>query len=395
MNIRSHFTAVLGIAAALFVNVLLAVGLPVASADDATQSLGRCIDRLNKKHKLSIGYFGGLLTAEDGASALSNASWQALTTAWFKDQFPDASIKEIGAAIDGADSLLGAFRCQTDLIRQSPDLVFVEFAVNDTGGEELRVKRSLEGIVRQIWQANPWAEIVFIYTTTKAQSSAYANGGVPEAVGYHQAIARHYGIPEIDLGRALAERIDRGDGSWEMLTSDGVHPNDAGCAFYMTLLEDFLKSHRNDSDTPPLIVMPDPLTKDPFSGAHIEDATTLLAPGWQKEEKPLGDRFPHYLASSEPGTELVHHFSGTTIGLLWLIAPDSGDIEWSIDDGKPQRLSSWEPDAANSARANYVFLADNLPSGQHTLKIKVLGEKNSRSRGTWIRIGAFLVHCDC
>ena len=38
---------------------------------------------------------------------------------------------------------------------------------------------------------------------------AYAKGEIPKAVGYHQAIAQHYGIPEINVGRVLAEQIPR------------------------------------------------------------------------------------------------------------------------------------------------------------------------------------------
>ncbi len=77
------------------------------------------------------------------------------------------------------------------------------------------------------------------------------------------------------------------------------------------------------------------------------------------------------------------------------MAPDSGDIEWSIDDQPPQRLASWDKYALENARASYAILADDLTSGEHTLKIRVLAEKQEQSKGTWIRIGAFLVHCPC
>jgi lysophospholipase L1-like esterase len=359
------------------------------------QSVGRAIEKLKKDKKLRIGYFGGSITAGAGASDGSKTSWRALTTAWFKNQFPEASITEVNAAIGGTGSDLGAFRCPSDLLSKDPDLIFVEFAVNDGGSSELRVKRSMEGIVRQIWMFNPWAEIIFVYTTTKALSAPYSQGETPLAVGYHQAIARHYGIPEINVGQVLADRIARGDGSWETLTTDGVHPNDAGYALYTKTIQAFLESHRNDIAAQPVIALPDSLTKDPFSGAHLEDAATQSAPGWKKEEKSLAGHYPHYLASNDPGAALVYEFTGTTIGVFWLIAPDSGDIEWSIDGGKPKRLSSWDKYALRFARASYAILADDLPPGAHTLKITVLGEKNPQSQGGWIRIAAFLVHCAC
>lgn len=378
--------------AVVFVSVL---ALTYSDAAAAAETLGRAVAKAKKDKALKIGYFGGSITAGSGASNPAKTSWRALTTAWFQEHFPEAKITEINAAIGGTGSDLGAFRCETDLMKQEPDLVFVEFAVNDGSGQELRVKRSMEGIVRQILLSNPHADIVFVYTTTKVLAPPYARGEVPKAVQYDQAVARHYGIPEINVGRLMAERIAAGQGSWETLTTDGVHPSDAGYALYMEAIKAFLAAHVGDAAEPAVIDLPEPLTEDPLSGGHYEDATQVSAPGWRKEEKSLAGKYPHYISASEPGTELVHRFSGTTIGLFWLVAPDSGDIEWSIDDGPPQRRSSWDKYALKFSRANYTILADDLKHGEHTLKINVLGEKNEQSQGTWIRIGAFLVHCPC
>jgi hypothetical protein len=157
----------------------------------------------------------------------------------------------------------------------------------------------------------------------------------------------------------------------------------------------FLESHRSDAAPAPLIDLGDALTPDPLSGAFMQDAAMLHAPGWQKEDKSLAGQYPHYISADAPDTELEHKFTGTTVGIFWLIAPDSGDIEWSIDDGKPTRLSSWDKYALKFTRAGYTVLADNLPSGEHTLKIKVLGQSPAQSTGSWIRIGAILIHCPC
>lgn len=389
MTLRHLFT-IWFMAAAWF-----AVALPATLTASEPQTLGRAIEKLKKDKKLTIAYFGGSITAGAGASDASKTSWRALTTDWFKKNFPEAKVSEVNAAIGGTGSDLGAFRCQAHVTSKDPDLVFVEFAVNDDGRAEQRVKRSLEGIVRHIWISNPWAEIVLVYTTTKTLAPAYAKGEVPKAVGYHQAIAAHYSIPEINVGRDLAEQITRGEGTWESLTTDGVHPSDAGYAVYMKSIAGFLESHRNDTVSPPLIDLRDALTQDPLSGAFMQDAAMLSTPGWEKEEKSLAGQYPHYISASLPDTELVHKFTGTTVGVFWLIAPDSGDIEWSIDDGKPTRLSSWDKYALKFTRAGYAILADDLPSGEHTLKIKVLGESNAQSKGSWIRIGAILIHCPC
>jgi Glycosyl hydrolase family 3 C terminal domain. len=51
------------------------------------------------------------------------------------------------------------------LLAYHPDIVFVEFAVNDSVIPEERCLRAMEGLVRKILKANPLTEIIFIYTT--------------------------------------------------------------------------------------------------------------------------------------------------------------------------------------------------------------------------------------
>ncbi len=375
---------------------LFALAQTAASQESATArqtgGLGRSLAKLKADKALAIGYFGGSITAGAGASNAAKTSWRALTTAWFKEHFPEANITEINAAIGGTGSDLGAFRCQQDLLDKHPDLVFVEFAVNDGGGPEQRIKRSMEGIVRQIWRANPSTDIIFLYTTTRALAPPYDKGELPKAVTYDHAVAAHYGISEINVGKTLVDRLAAGAGTWETLTTDGVHPSDVGYAVCMETIKVFLESHLADALAPPVTMLPEPLTKDPLEHGHFVDAASLQVPGWTTENKSLAGRYPHYIATDKPGTELVARFSGTAVGVFWLIAPDSGDIEWSIDGGKPARRSSWDKYALRYSRPNYAILADDLSPGEHTLKITVLAEKNEQSKGTWIRIGALLVN---
>jgi hypothetical protein len=73
--------------------------------------------------ELKIGYLGGSITAQNG--------WRVQTLAHFKKANPHAAFTEINAAIGGTGSDLGVFRVQQDVLSKGPDLLFVEFAVND------------------------------------------------------------------------------------------------------------------------------------------------------------------------------------------------------------------------------------------------------------------------
>jgi lysophospholipase L1-like esterase len=377
------YTAILSSAFCLLLTVPLHAQTPA-------RGLGNTFAKLAKEKTLTVGYFGGSITEGAGASR-PEKTWRALTTAWFREQFPQARIVEVNAAIGGTGSHLGAFRCQEDLLCKKPDLVFLEYAVNDSGGPETTVLRAMEGIVRQIWKANPRADIVFVYTTTKSLADAYERGETPNAVLWDQRVADRYGIPAVNVGRALWQAIHGGKGTWETLTVDTVHPNDAGYAIYAEVMRAFLESRRNDKPARPMRRLPAPLTPDPLENGRLADAWTVDAPGWTKENESLAGRYPHRIACDKPGTELVYRFKGTAVGLYWIMGPDSGDVEWAVDGSPPRRVSSWDIFALHYARANAVVLTDTLPPGEHTLRLKILPDKNPQSTGTAIRIGAFLV----
>jgi hypothetical protein len=105
---------------------------------------------------LRVAYLGGSITAQPG--------WRVFSLKWMEKRFPRANFREINAAVGGTGSDFGVFRLEDDVLKFHPDLVMVEFAVNDDGAAEDKVIRSMEGIVRRIWQQDPRTDICFVYT---------------------------------------------------------------------------------------------------------------------------------------------------------------------------------------------------------------------------------------
>ncbi len=347
---------------------------------------------LRETGKLTVGYLGGSITAGSGASKPEETSYRARTTRWLREQFPQAEIKEINAALGGTGSDLGVFRTPRDLLAGKPDLVFVEFAVNDNPGNESRVLRSMEGIVRQILRANPASDIVFLYTIQKTTMAAiYDRGELPPTVRMHQKIAAAYGIPALNIGKTLWERARAGT-AWETLLPDNVHPSDVGYAIYIEQIRAFLEAHRADAAVGSRGALPAPVTAGPLEEAHLVDVTDLPAEGWSRTDEAARKYFPHSIATSTPGATFDYAFEGTAIGLFWVIAPDSGDLEWSIDGAPAKRASSWDSYALRFSRKNYTILADSLPPGAHKLTLRVLAEHHAQSQGTALRIGGLLVN---
>ena len=99
--------------------------------------------KVRQGQAVNIAYLGGGITRAGGG-------WCDQTFRWFQQQYPAVSATEIMAAIGGTGSDFGAYRVGAHILAHKPDLVFVEFAVNDQGKPARAIQESMEGIVRQI-----------------------------------------------------------------------------------------------------------------------------------------------------------------------------------------------------------------------------------------------------
>jgi lysophospholipase L1-like esterase len=356
--------------------------------------LSRTAHKLAVDHRLCIGYFGGSITDGTGASAREKTSWRALTTEWFQKRFPRADVTAVNACIGGTGSDLGVYRVGRDLLARKPDMVFVEFSVNDSGrratGTPDPLTPAMEGIVRQIWSANPNADVVFVYTTMKNYESFLEKGGLSPAAIRHQSVANHYGISSIDVGRFLWTRMRAEGKSWGDYFIDGVHPNDRGHALYAEAVRDFLEARDWTRQSTQTVVLPAPLSVNSPVHTRMVDAFDHAGPGWMKVEKFNGSLCPHYIQSDQPGAQLVFPFQGNAIGLVWIMSGEGGDIEWSVDGSAYRRASSRRQGGATNPLARHVMFADplwgtGLEPGNHELRLRGVD-------GGPVSIGSFIVN---
>lgn len=404
MQLISRRQAVLGIAATLAAANLISL----EAAETPTRTLGRVFTKLKKGETVTIAYFGGSITAAPG--------YRVKTFKWFKDTFPKATLVEVHAAIGGTGSDLGAFRCGTDVVAKKPDLVFVEFNINDGSPTNEFRKATMEGIVRQLWAAESKPEIVFLYTTSRDLNNAR---------GSHPAVAKYYGIPDIDLQPPLIEALNRPDlpkpteaqladkkFNWnakgQIFMNDSVHPNDLGHTIYTETIVAYLKT-QIDAKPSPLPKLGAPYVSDEFAhAAMIPASKAKLTGNWEVLEPSKQGLLARYtegtINARGAGDALEFEFEGTAIGLFLNVQKDGGKFEWTIDDGVnepgdkayggPKGAKKGKNDTAPGpyfARNSYAMLSCGLKPGKHTLKIKVLEEHDKTSTGDRLLIGYFLI----
>lgn len=295
-----------------------------------------------------VGYLGGSITAAPG--------WRVKSLAWLQNRYPKAKLEEINAAIGGTGSDLGVFRVEQDVLRHKPDLMFVEFAVNDGGAAPERIQQAMEGIVRKTWQANPRTDICFVYTVSEPFLADLKAGKCSRSATAMEEVADHYGIPSIHLALEAAKLVTAGELVFKaekpadllkkpwVFSTDGVHPHvETGHELYLQAIArswEKLEASPGTAAPHPLVA---PLRGDhwqaaklvPLNQVRMEGDWTKLDPQTDGMAKRFANFLPELWLAKEPGASLKFRFRGRGVGIYDLVGPDCGQITVQLDSQAP------------------------------------------------------------
>ena len=352
--------------------------------------LGNVVAKLEAGREVKIAYLGGSITAAPG--------WRVQTLAWFKKHFPEAEVGEIHAAIGGTGSDLGVFRLGRDVLRHEPDLVFIEFAVNDGGAPPERIWKSMEGIVRQIWAADPRTDVCFVYTYRVGYEKDLAKGLCPRAASAMEMLAEHYRIPAVNVALRVVELHEKGELIYRSdeptpegvirFSKDGVHPLEAGHRIYTDVIADAVVGMQGTSRP----VDHGPKLAEPFVADHWQAALmgpleeSMLAGAWEQlpEEHPLQRRFGRRMGTiwetGEPGSKITFRFRGSQAKLYDLLGPDGGQVIITVDGKTRERPVPRFDSYCTYHRIATLRVASGLdPEAVHTVTVEVHPEQPDRS----------------
>jgi lysophospholipase L1-like esterase len=178
--------------------------------------------KLQSGERVVIAFLGGSITKDADKGGFVEA-----LPDWLKQRFPAAEIDVINAGVPGTGSDFGAHRTDRDVLVHNPDLIVVEFAVNDGNRNSIA---DMERIVRKTWMKNSLIDLLFVYTVLKPHLELFAKLQWPSAAAQHEQVARHYKIPSLTLGVPLEKRISARQVTWEQFSNDLCHPTPAGYA---------------------------------------------------------------------------------------------------------------------------------------------------------------------
>lgn len=232
--------------------------------------LAQVIRRAQCGEPITIGFLGGSITEGHGADNIQDC-YVSQVYKWWCGAFPQAEITVVNAGIGGTSSYLGVHRVDTELLVHQPDLVFIEFAVNDTFTEFCM--NSYENLIRKVLMADSSPALVLLF-------AANADGNSSQSV--EAALGQYYELPMISYGNAVIPEVAAGSFLWHEIAEDTVHPNNMGHSIFASLITTFLEDvcARIDQITvrPERLQgyeLPNPVTPQIYQDAHIENAATI------------------------------------------------------------------------------------------------------------------------
>lgn len=201
-----------------------------------TSRLKAKMEQARSGERTAIAYIGGSITEGVGANAAS--CYARLSYEFFRDTYGTGdNVEYINAGLSGTPSNLGVLRLERDVLGAKPDIVFVEFAVND--GQDDIAKESYESLVRTVLEQDNAPAVVLIFNVIESGYTAQA---------HMKEIGEHYGLPMVSAADALTPEFEEGRMTWKEYSNDQSHPNTEGHKLLCEFIANLFSSAANNPD---------------------------------------------------------------------------------------------------------------------------------------------------
>lgn len=354
------------------------------SCDDS--ALAAVMRKAANKEKVVIACIGGSIT-QGTISKGSNDSQVSVKKPyaevyfdWWRTSFPDTEFQFVNAGIGGTDSYLGVHRVDKHVLDFKPDLVLVEYSVNDSSDNFY--KRSYDNLVRKILLSESKPAVMLLYMSQSNGTSAQTS---------HVFVGHGYNLPMVSYGNTIGYLKDENIFTEKELSGDTVHPSALGHAITGEIIWKYLNNvfeHMDEFDTPKDFDMK-AITKERYLDATILDSSNITPDSLGTfAEKKVSDWFPNGWTCNEGDGEITFTTEFANLGILYLdtVNGNGGKFDIYIDDEKISTIDADFPNGwGNAITADEVYVGD----GRKTHKITI--KKNADSAGDVFNLLGLLI----
>ncbi len=329
---------------------------------------------MKKAHKggrVAIAFLGGSITQGSLASQMKFC-YASLVFDWWKETYPKAEFTCINAGIGGTTSHFGTARVEEDVLKNQPDLVFVEFSVNDDPTDFF--KETYEGLIRRILLSENAPAVVLIHNVR------YDTGGNAQTI--HGAVGRYYDLPAVSMQSSVFPCVVSGELEAREITQDDLHPNDLGHELVAQVITSFLESidERKEEEEPLYVVPEKTITKNCYENAvrYNKENLSVISSDFIKDDREqhgITDVFKKGFYSAKSGALLKCRVTGSELAVQYRksVRHPAPLAELVIDDDREHKIlldGNFEEDWGDCLYLQPVMIHGE--SRVHTLEIRIV-----------------------
>lgn len=355
---------------------------PTAEADDARTDYEKMVDRsllsvgdmtrmsdvfqkAQNGEDITVAYIGGSIT--EGYNAGTTEFYAKTCTDLLQGYFPDITVTGVNAGISGTPSLLGNLRLERDVLSADPDIVFVEFAVND--GQEADYKNAYESLVRTLLTQEKDIAVVLLFTVL---DSGYT------CQEHMSKIGANYDLPMISVHDSVYEEIEAGRMTWQDYSNDQSHPN----AYGHKCITDFVDNYYQK--VLPVVAenvgevskeLTDPVFSAKYMNMHYMDSATMDGvelDGFEQYDTH-GSFHNGWMYRGTDGGSMKFTVDCSVLEMVFKAnnSDKYGTADIYVDGEKVKSVVSNMSDGWNNPVTAYLI--DNDSSAEHTVEIRMEG----------------------
>lgn len=338
-----------------------------------TERFHAAVAKAKAGEPVTLAYLGGSITEGALAKPQQTQCYAYLSAqAFAKRYMPDPSIlRYVNAGISGTPSLLGITRLEADVLRHEPDIVFVEFAVNDSG--DAVSQGVYESLLRQLLLAECEPVVVLVFTVLSGGNSCQE---------HMSKLGSHYKLGMISVKDAIWPEIEAGHMVWSDYSADYVHPNNQGHAFMAQAIDHyFLMAEATPAEPfamPRFIRFSNPL--EGLENIRHGDGRILSSGGFPVGpvacySYAMGWWHKGLIDGSEP---MVVEAEGACMTVAYKQMKDTswGSAEVWVDGVRKATLPGYDAGAWGNIQTQLITFSDK---GSHTIEIRMAEGQEGKS----------------
>lgn len=210
--------------------------------------LEKVLQKIQNHESVSIMAFGGSITEGAGAVNFSYSYGEQFIYN-LQEKYPGSSIHYHNSGLGGTPSTLGLMRYErdvTEVIGGNPDLVIIEFAVNDYA--EPTDGRAYESLVRTVLEKENAPAVILLFSVFKSKWNLQDD---------YIPIGRHYGLPMVSIKDAIATAYSSKHLSDAEYFADIYHPTNYGHEIMANCLTELFEQVASKDLTQPITPLPE------------------------------------------------------------------------------------------------------------------------------------------